>query len=72
MMLGYVTHVMLCYITHDYVMLYNTWYECYRTHIMLSYKTHMSCCIAHVMLCYITPDMLCNTWYYITHDVYVI
>ena len=24
MMLGYVTHVMLCYITHDYVMLYNT------------------------------------------------
>ena len=23
-MLGYVTHVMLCCITHDYVMLYNT------------------------------------------------
>ena len=27
-MLGYKTHVMLCYITHDYVMLYNTWF-CY-------------------------------------------
>ena len=31
---------MLCYITHDYVMLYNTGYVCYLTHIMLSYKTH--------------------------------
>ena len=34
MMLGYVTHVKLCYITHDYVMLYNTWYVCYITHDM--------------------------------------
>ena len=24
MMLGYVTHAKLCYITHDYVMIYNT------------------------------------------------
>ena len=42
MMLGYVTHVMLCYITHDYVVLYNTF--------LLFYNTH------DVMLCYITHD----------------
>ena len=33
MMLGYVRHVKLCYITHDYVMLYNTSiFLCYITH----------------------------------------
>ena len=48
--------IMLCYITHDMNVI---------EHTLLSYKTHMSCCIAHVMLCYITPDMLC----YVTHDI---
>ena len=32
---------------------------------MLSYKTHMLCCIAHVMLCYITHALLC----YVTDDI---
>ena len=31
---------MLCYIAHDYVMLYNT---CYITHVMLYVMKHMSC-----------------------------
>ena len=29
-MLSYKTHDMLCYIRHDYVMLYNTWCVCYK------------------------------------------
>ena len=70
---------MLCYITHDYVMLYNTQHTCYviKHMIMLCYITDdmlcyitddMLCYITHVMLCYITHVML----YYITHDMYVI
>ena len=53
MMLGYVTHVMLCYITHHFGMLYNT-------HDMLCYITHDVYVILHI--CYITNDMLYNTW----------
>ena len=40
-----IKHMICCYITHDYVMLYNT---CYITHV-----------ITHDMLCYITHNMLC-------------
>ena len=55
-MLEYVTHAILCYITHDYVMLYNRWYVCYITHVMLCYITDMLCYMTHVML-YNTHDM---------------
>ena len=39
---------MICYIRHDYVMLYNT-------------HDDMLCYITHGMLCYITHNMLYNT-----------
>ena len=38
-----IIHMICCYITHDYDMLYNT---CYITHDMLCYITHN-------MLCYV-------------------
>ena len=52
--------IMLCYITHDYVWLYNT---CYITHIIchvMLYNTYV-CYITHVILCYITDVMSYNT-----------
>ena len=65
MMLGYVTHVMLlynmimlCYITHHFVMLYNT-------HDVMLYNTHDVMLYNTWYVCYITHDyvMLYNTWY---------
>ena len=70
---------MLCYIAHDYVMLYNTRYViCYETHVMLCYITHdILCYIPDDILCYITHVMLYDTCYVIqqmfmlhnTHEV---
>ena len=52
-MLGYVTHVMLCYITHGYVMLYNTSFCYVITHDMLCYITHDYVMLYNSLLCYV-------------------
>ena len=42
---------MVCYITHAYVMLYNTWLLCYIRHMIVTlYNTHDV--IKH-MICYV-------------------
>ena len=47
--------MMLCYKTHDNVMLYNRYVMLYNTRYV------MLCHLTHVKLCYITHDMLYNT-----------